>query len=51
MKELMESKLKKNKKDDKKCLDNVKEAIEDCSLRDLGACVRAGYQGPENFES
>ena len=37
MKELMKSKLKKNKEDDRKCLDGVKEAIEDCSLRDVGA--------------
>ena len=37
MKELMESKLKKNKEDDRKCLDGVKEAMEDCSLRDIGA--------------
>ena len=37
MKELMESKLKKNKEDDRKCLDGVKEAMEDCSLRDVGA--------------
>ena len=51
MKELMESKLKKNKEDDRKCLDGVKEAMEDLFTERCRGCVRAGYQEPENFES
>ena len=37
MKDRMESKFRKNKKDDEKSLDDVKGAMEECSLRSEGA--------------